>query len=680
MKNLLHFILMLLLLAAFGVGCSRGGGEAGLVAIDSLIAASPDSALAALGRIDTAALGEGDRAYHALLTIRAQDKCGICMPHDSTLAAVAWDYYRQHPFDNRTVRAMLSKAVTDERLGHIQDAMRWYKHVELQARQQHDTVMMNYALMSMAALYQSHYHPKEAKQKYLQVLPQLAHNTDSWLFCAFSLARIYATEHSDSCLIWSRAIERKAAETGNRLYGALARRPLAAYYYQLDDYTNCVSAATQIINRHHEAATPDLYYYSVLSFAELGRADSALSYYQMLPQPTILSDSIWHLYAQAAIHKIRGDSQWAYELLNKADSIAGEELTRGLDCSLQLAESSAVLEVSNQKNHRVMWIEGGIIAVLLIGVGCLLFWRRHKRKKEKAAMEGFINENSREKDNLANELNALKSELVQQRKLVATLNDMNSAMTLALLKSGQQSLSNEWLMAALTEKAELITQHREQMKSANKAVAIALDALITNMREQIDSLNSTLSQAQHDNQKLREDIDMSNVEKKDHERQRNELETSIRELQGDLNDALEAQRSSMQQLQERKIESERLEESIACLCNVLSSIIEQYENTFKTSGHSKEKLTQLAMNEKFFEQLRIYVNHAHHSLADDMARHPDITPSDIDIICLHLCHMPNAIVRIYANVTREHTITNRKKQIAQKFFGPKGSTKDFENY
>ena len=166
----------------------------------------PDSALAALGRIDTAALGEGDRAYHALLTIRAQDKCGICMPHDSTLAAVAWDYYRQHPFDNRTVRAMLSKAVTDERLGHIQDAMRWYKHVELQARQQHDTVMMNYALMSMAALYQSHYHPKEAKQKYLQVLPQLAHNTDSWLFCAFSLARIYATEHSDSCLIWSRAI------------------------------------------------------------------------------------------------------------------------------------------------------------------------------------------------------------------------------------------------------------------------------------------------------------------------------------------------------------------------------------------------------------------------------------------------------------------------------------------
>ncbi|MBR6285044.1 MAG: hypothetical protein IKR25_12255, partial [Muribaculaceae bacterium] len=76
MKKLLHFIMAFLLLAAFGVGCSRGGGEAELAAIDSLIAASPDSALAALGRIDTAALGEGGRAYHALLTVQARFLAG----------------------------------------------------------------------------------------------------------------------------------------------------------------------------------------------------------------------------------------------------------------------------------------------------------------------------------------------------------------------------------------------------------------------------------------------------------------------------------------------------------------------------------------------------------------------------------------------------------------------------
>ena len=151
MKKLLHFIMAFLLLAAFGVGCSRGGGEAELVAIDSLIAVSPDSALAALGRIDTAALPESGRAYHALLTVQARflaghpatDSAGICR---------AWRWYAHHGPTDRQLRAMRYRATVAEEMGDPETAMRWYKRTELAARQANDDMQTGYVIMSMGVL------------------------------------------------------------------------------------------------------------------------------------------------------------------------------------------------------------------------------------------------------------------------------------------------------------------------------------------------------------------------------------------------------------------------------------------------------------------------------------------------------------------------------------------------
>ncbi len=135
MRRILHILLLFVLLSVVADGCRRtdGGEERRLVAIDSLIASRPDSALALLARVDTAALAEPDRAYHALLTVVALYKAYIPATSDSLIAR-AWRYYEHGgPYDRR-VRAMIHQGTVAEELGHPEQAMRWYKQAEAFAR------------------------------------------------------------------------------------------------------------------------------------------------------------------------------------------------------------------------------------------------------------------------------------------------------------------------------------------------------------------------------------------------------------------------------------------------------------------------------------------------------------------------------------------------------------------
>ena len=79
MKAIAHILFALLLLAALAGGCRRAPseGERALIALDSLIATNPDSALAQLLAIDTAALDEPCRAYRALLAAQARYKAYV---------------------------------------------------------------------------------------------------------------------------------------------------------------------------------------------------------------------------------------------------------------------------------------------------------------------------------------------------------------------------------------------------------------------------------------------------------------------------------------------------------------------------------------------------------------------------------------------------------------------------
>ena len=85
------------------------------------------------------------------------------------------------------------------------------------------------------------------------------------------------------------------------------------------------------------------------------------------------------------------------------------------------------------------------------------------------------------------------------------------------------------------------------------------------------------------------------------------------------------------------------------------------------------------MNKDFMERLQTYINHTHHSLVDAMKQNSRISEKEINVICMHLCHIPNAIISIYTG-TKEHSVINMKSITARKFFGENGKCEDFTNY
>ena len=126
--------------------------SAGLVELDSLIAAAPDSAAARLADWPADSLRTaGDRAYHALLLTQARYKAYIPLDSGSldTINLAVAHYADGHDPD-KLMRSLLYKGCVFEELPRIDSAMYYYKAAEDHAARSGDTYYRGYALMRMA--------------------------------------------------------------------------------------------------------------------------------------------------------------------------------------------------------------------------------------------------------------------------------------------------------------------------------------------------------------------------------------------------------------------------------------------------------------------------------------------------------------------------------------------------
>ena len=139
MKRLTYILLSLLVLAA----CTSTSRNPQLVAADSLLLSSPDSALTLLRNMSFSSTP--DRMYHYLLLADAANKCYDTLPSDTILQEVA-DFYDRHGSANEQVRAhyMLGCAYRD--MGEAPMALQCYQ----QAIDRADTTAhdCNFALLS----------------------------------------------------------------------------------------------------------------------------------------------------------------------------------------------------------------------------------------------------------------------------------------------------------------------------------------------------------------------------------------------------------------------------------------------------------------------------------------------------------------------------------------------------
>jgi len=165
-------LLTAMALVVINTGCGglhRYDGR--LVAADSLIQASPDSALAIVSAIDSLR-GEGDRAYRDLLLTQARYKAyrEITAGDDSAVTrAMAW--YRAHSGEReKLTRAYLYKGAVMQELGHVDSAMYYYKTAEVTADPK-DYANLGQINTRIGALFRDYYADEQiCYDKYKQAL------------------------------------------------------------------------------------------------------------------------------------------------------------------------------------------------------------------------------------------------------------------------------------------------------------------------------------------------------------------------------------------------------------------------------------------------------------------------------------------------------------------------------
>ncbi len=378
MKHLLHILLVAALLTLLAGGCRRSPGEAErrLIAIDSLIAAHPDSALTLLAEVDTATLAEPDRAYHALLTVQAMYKAYIPAT-DSTLICRAQRYYANHGPADRQIRTMSYRASVAEDLGDTEDAMRWYKRTELAAREHHDDFNTGYALMSMGVLYQSNFEHALAIDRYKSAIKASpAGNPGFAAFCNLQIAQtgLDTGMSSDSIDLFAKAAFRDAQMIGDSMTMANSEAVIAEKFFYDGNLDQAKSLLVSAISTYGTGVSCTDWQIASQIYSSLGMPDSARHYHEHSPKPINASDSSHWLHSRAMLSSHEGRADYALQYETQSDEITSISLLSASGSTLAIAESEAANSYAQSGKKFAAMLLAVLSAIALAGFAAAVLW------------------------------------------------------------------------------------------------------------------------------------------------------------------------------------------------------------------------------------------------------------------------------------------------------------------
>ena len=392
MRILAKIWLLVMLLTLVIGGCRRAPGEAErrLMAIDSLIAAHPDSALALLAAIDTATLAEPDRAYHALLQTQAMYKAGVPVD-DSTLICRAQRYYADHGPVDRQIRAMRYRASVAEDLGDPEQAMRWYKSTELAAREHGDDFNTGYALMSMGLLYKTNFEDTLARMRYRQSLDFIPDSCiDIQMYCFYELSQLYQMDGAsgDSALFFIQALRRMAQDNGDTTMMAWSLLSETSKQFYDSCYSASKNLAVEAIHTYSDVIPYTCWTYAIQSFARLRMVDSAEHYLNMAPPPVSAVDSAGYFHSLSMISSLKNEWKDAHRYEVLSDSLTESMRFNSGTTSLRPAENAASASFRNEKG-KFQWLSSwpfltamAIASLILVAAAVIITLRRSKERKE----------------------------------------------------------------------------------------------------------------------------------------------------------------------------------------------------------------------------------------------------------------------------------------------------------
>ena len=450
MKNIWTIIIiMVIATTAVGqfAGCSGGTQyDSRLVAIDSLLANDPDSALSRLGAIGESTLtNEGDCAYRDLLLTQAQYRCYITASSDSAIN-LALSYYERHSNEReKLTRAYIYKgAVTDE-LGDHETAMRYYKRAALTVPAD-DQFLQGYIKLRMGNIYREHQVADSSDVTlFKQALAHFKQVPDSFyiLTCLSEIGSSYYKTNPDSVMRYlteAHELAQRLHEDDIQVINDICMDEYKIFKGNPEGINEAKNHALSLINSNISTDNmKDVLMIAAYGLAKQDKADSASIYLNrarnMLNLPI---DTVFYYKCQAELARCRGDiGQYQYYMEQKThinDSLS----TNAMQYTLREVEERYDNEtLKNEKlryrNMLTAAVLGGLLILSLLAVVMAAIMQKGaQRKRQLRESEDQVARLNAEADELSTHLKAnrvmsdgLKQAINHQLSVFSQLVDMH---------------------------------------------------------------------------------------------------------------------------------------------------------------------------------------------------------------------------------------------------------------
>ncbi len=418
MKRLpLVILAVAIALLAVVTGCGDTPRYDGRLAqVDSLMRSNPDSALALLQGLDSAAFATaGDSAYRDLLLTQARYRCYVTATSDSDINR-ALAYYCSHPKEReKLTRAYIYKGAVMEELGHPDSAMLYYKHAEATADTT-DYYNLGYINLRIADLFLNEVaEDSSVVERLHQAIGCFEKLRDTTLLISAlgKLAMQCGISVPDSAKSYLLRAITLARQSNNPQELYTHESILAGIYLFQKEYSKANQLAMDVLRHGRKFSFQNQYFfYAAMSFIKMGMIDSAKYVMSMIPPPEDEVDSMAYYDLSAELSKVEGQIEQYGNSLNQSNKVENDILLSSRKGELMVIDS--VFEHSRSESRMRVALKRDklaiIVAIASVILLTLFIWglkRRHKAV-HKAALQ--------EKECLAKELELALAELKKRQQ------------------------------------------------------------------------------------------------------------------------------------------------------------------------------------------------------------------------------------------------------------------------
>ena len=374
--------------------CSGHSDRPGLVALDSLILQDPDSACELLAAYPADSLPTvDDRAYHALLTTIADYKAYRPATTDSVINIALNHYDHNGANQDHRMRSLLYKGCVMEELGDPEQAIEYYKRAETVCPTE-DYFHNGYINLRKASLYHLSFSDSISLDVYAKAI-RYFHKVNERHYeplCLNSMGMLYSHlgNYDLATLKILQAIS-IAEESSDSINMCVGYNNLSFLYYERHKYCDVINTSKKLIKLGESFPLNQTCYNIIsISFAKLGRPDSAEIFLNLAPKPIQIEDSILRWRAIAELAYARGDLKtYAYNndiAINKSDSVllaSQADKIKEVEAKFDMAQK----EVEHLTKQRQLISVIVVLSLIVIVISVVIYIQRKKIELSKREVE-----------------------------------------------------------------------------------------------------------------------------------------------------------------------------------------------------------------------------------------------------------------------------------------------------